>query len=286
MVEKYVFSPKRGIVVTPYTARVTLGLTRGDVPVDFGLRQVEVMRDAGGGVVFLLEEGDRIVDARLLEKIVETDRLLFIPDLGEPYLVEIRDKHYYKLRYLGERTPPTVEIDGIHMHNISGTTPDRDAKRKVDMLAVRRGEKGLDICTGLGYTATEAYRRGASIITIEADLNVLRIAEHNPFSRELSRVEILLGDALQVIDVFPEEGFDFILHDPPVFAFAPKLYSTEFYVKLARILKKRGRLFHYTGSPGKHRGLDIQRGVAERLRKAGFVVKRVEKGYGLLAVRV
>ncbi|QOJ78179.1 RsmD family RNA methyltransferase [Infirmifilum lucidum] len=284
MSRKYLFKPRPGITVTPGTAKSVL-CGASEASIDYGLGRVSVKLE-GDHAVFEAETGVFRVSLELLRGLAEWDRVLFVPPSEEPYLVEVRGEHYYKLKYLGELVAPTLEIDGVHMHNIVGTTPTRDAMRKISLLKVKEGEKGLDVCTGLGYTAIEAWRRGAEVVTVEADANVLYVAEHNPFSRQLEKVEIVLGDAFQVLDEMPEEEFDFVLHDPPVFAFAPRLYSREFYLKLTRILKEGGRLFHYTGAPGKHRGIDIQRGVIKRLREAGFAVTRVERGYGVVAVKV
>ena len=78
---------------------------------------------------------------------------------------------------------------------------------------------------------------------------------------------------------------DAILHDPPRFGIAGELYSQAFYDELARVMRKRGLLFHYTGTPNKlTSGRDVPREVTKRLEKAGFAVKR--EGDGLLAQRV
>ncbi len=278
------FKPRPGVTVTPGTAKSVLHGAR-EASVDYGFGRASVKLE-GDHAVFDTEIGVFRVSLDLLRSLAEGNRVLFVPPSGEPYLVEVRGEHYYKLRYLGELIAPTLEIDGVHMHNIVGTTPTRDAMRKVNLLRVKKGEKGLDICTGLGYTAIEAWRRGAEVVTVEADENVLYIAEHNLFSRQLEKVEIVLGDAFQVLDEMPEDEFDFVLHDPPVFAFAPRLYSREFYFKLRRVLRDGGRLFHYTGAPGKHRGIDIQRGVMRRLREAGFEIARVERDYGIIAIKI
>jgi len=55
---------------------------------------------------------------------------------------------------------------------------------------------------------------------------------------------------------------------------AGELYSQVFYDQLARVLKRKGRLFHYTGAPNKlTSGRDVPREVAKRLRLAGFAVE-------------
>ncbi|MEM1809584.1 MAG: methyltransferase, partial [Thermofilaceae archaeon] len=70
------------------------------------------------------------------------------------------------------------------------------------------------------------------------------------------------------------------------FSLAGELYSLEFYRRLRRVLKKGARVFHYTGWPGKHRGLNIQAGVVRRLRAAGFETIEIVKGYGVVAQSV
>ncbi|AKG39047.1 methyltransferase [Infirmifilum uzonense] len=287
MPERIAFKPRKGTVLTPFTARIILELPLGrpvKVPVDFGLGRAEAVRN-DEGVILTHALGESMIELGVVKRLAESEKVLFISAEGDFYFVEIRAKHYYKLMYLGENVAPTIEIDGVHMHNIKETTPLQDASRKVGMLRVKRGEVGLDICTGLGYTAIESLNRGAVVTTIEADPNVLWIAEHNPFSRKLADADIVLGDALDVLDELPEKNFDFALHDPPVFAFSPRLYSREFYAKLHRVLKPGARVFHYTGAPGRQRGVNIQRGVAERLRLTGFKIIKVVKGYGILALK-
>ncbi len=80
----------------------------------------------------------------------------------------------------------------------------------------------------------------------------------------------------------PDASVDAILHDPPRFGIAGELYSQSFYDQLARVLKRRGRLFHYTGTPNKlTSGRDVPNEVARRLRAAGFTTEL--RGDGVLA---
>jgi uncharacterized protein len=77
---------------------------------------------------------------------------------------------------------------------------------------------------------------------------------------------------------------DALLHDPPRFGIAGELYSQAFYDQLARVLRRGGRLFHYTGSPNKlTSGRDVPREVATRLEKAGFSAQLALDG--VLAIR-
>ena len=55
---------------------------------------------------------------------------------------------------------------------------------------------------------------------------------------------------------------------------AGELYAQSFYDQLARVLRRSGKLFHYTGSPNKlTSGRDVPREVARRLEKSGFVAE-------------
>jgi len=199
------------------------------------------------------------------------------------------DGKYYKLCNTGFRKAPTLEISGIHMHRVTGIDPWKDSALKVKLLKVPRDGKILDICTGLGYTAINMVINGARLVyTIEKDINVLQMAELNPWSRRLSdaRIHVILGDATEVLGKFPNNYFDRILHDPPRFALAPELYTRSFYEELYRILKPGGRLVHYTGSPGsKYRRIDIARGVIKKLKEIGFKAYREKRIQGVIALK-
>jgi predicted methyltransferase len=92
------------------------------------------------------------------------------------------------------------------------------------------------------------------------------------------------GDVVEQIGALASASFDAILHDPPRFGTAGELYSQAFYDELSRVLKRNGKLFHYTGTPNKlTSGRDVPNEVAKRLRQAGFVAKL--NGDGMLAVK-
>lgn len=282
------FCPKTGLALSFHEAKRLLALVReggeGLVSVDLGSRMIDVTAEGG-----LLQLDGVVVSIEKLEYVVEEgeeDAVFFFEREGGVLKVAFyRGGRYYKLKSVGEGLPPTLDISGIHMHNIVGTDPWSDAKRKVDLVKPGRGDVVLDICTGLGYTAIHSAARGAEVLSIEKDPAVLEIAEYNPWSRALSspRITLLLGDAFEVIEELPENYFSAAIHDPPRFALAGELYSLDFYRKLRRVLKRGALLFHYTGWPGKHRGINIQAGVANRLRISGFEVLRAIKGYGVLA---
>ncbi|WP_457743098.1 class I SAM-dependent methyltransferase [Thermococcus sp.] len=243
-------------------------------------RTWEIARE---GDEFIFPDGTRVSKA-LIERIARDENSVYFIKNGV-YKAAIAGEHFYKLV---PTIPPTIEINGIRMHRTKGTNPLHDTKSKVNAVKPKEGETILDTCMGLGYTAIEAAKRGAYVITIEKDPNVIELAKINPWSRELftgGRIQVIQGDAFEVVKKFNDETFDAIIHDPPRFSLAGQLYSEEFYRELFRILKPGGRLFHYVGNPGKkYRRKDLQRGVMERLRRAGFVgVKRVEEALGVVA---
>ena len=185
---------------------------------------------------------------------------------------------------------PTFEIDGIKMLPTSKESPVDDARRKV-ALVDPRGKVVLDTCGGLGYFAACCLEAGvARIQSFEKNPDVLWLRTINPWSPDPQaaasggRLELAHADVSQAITQMADASVDALLHDPPRFGIAGELYSQVFYDQLARVLRRGGRLFHYTGSPNKLTSdRDVPREVARRLEKAGF---RAELALdGVLATR-
>lgn len=170
---------------------------------------------------------------------------------------------------------PTFEIDGIKMLPTSKESPLDDARRKVALVAPQ-GKAVLDTCGGLGYFAACCLEAGvARMQSFEKNEDVLWLRMLNPWSpapeESGGRLQLAHGDVSQAIARLPDAAFDAALHDPPRFGIAGELYSQAFYDQLARVLKRGGRLFHYTGAPNRlTSGRDVPREVAKRLEKAGF----------------
>ena len=212
---------------------------------------------------------------------------VYVLNRGKIYSVAYyKDGFYYKLYPITSFSAPTIEISGIKMHRVVNTTPWEDSRAKVSILKIKPGEDVLDICTGLGYTATHAYISGGNIISIEKDPNVLDIASYNPWSKKLTNINIILGDAYEVIRELDNKSFQVIIHDPPRFSRSGQLYSIDFYKELYRVLSDNGRIFHYGGKVGfKKRGIDLIKSIAVRLRRAGFKVKLMRKHMGVYAYK-
>lgn len=180
---------------------------------------------------------------------------------------------------------PTFEIDGIKMLPTSQVSPYEDARSKVALVRPR-GKVVLDTCAGLGYFAAWCLEGGAArVLSFEKHADVLWLRSLNPWSPAPDpRLSLAGGDIALEIAGMPDASVDAVLHDPPRFGIAGELYSQSFYGQLARVLRRRGLLFHYTGNPNAlTSGRDVPREVSRRLREAGFDVEL--SGDGVLARR-
>jgi predicted methyltransferase len=181
--------------------------------------------------------------------------------------------------------PPTFEIDGIKMLPTAQVSPYADAQRKVALIQPR-GKVILDTCGGLGYFAAWCLQSEATkILSFEKNPDVIWLRTLNSWSPEaVGALSLTLGDIAEIIPTLANESVDAILHDPPRFGIAGELYSQMFYDHLSRVLKRKGKLFHYTGTPNKlTSGRDVPNEVSKRLRQAGFVTEL--NGDGVLAVK-
>jgi uncharacterized protein len=218
-----------------------------------------------------------------------------------PYLETCRDRTVYHwldgtfqpvARYTSSLTklvptewgPPTFEIDGIKMLSTANASPYTDAEHKVGLIRPR-SKVILDACGGLGYFAAWCLLGGArQVLSYENNPDVIWLRSLNPWSPPTGGALTLTeGDVAEEIATLPGESVDAILHDPPRFGVAGELYSQVFYGHLARVLRRKGRLFHYTGAPNKRAGRDVASEVAKRLRLAGFDAQL--NGDGVLAVK-
>jgi len=180
---------------------------------------------------------------------------------------------------------PTFEIDGIKMLPTAKISPFEDAQTKVDLIQPR-GKIVLDTCGGLGYFGAWCLRGGARHVqSYEVNSGVLWLRSINPWSPAAAPpLTLIQEDVSRAVVTLAAGSIEAVLHDPPRFGIAGELYSLSFYGQLARVLKRRGRLFHYTGTPNKlTSGRDVPSEVAKRLGAAGFATEKI--GDGILAVK-
>jgi predicted methyltransferase len=184
-----------------------------------------------------------------------------------------------------ESGPPTFEMDGIKMLPTAHGSPYTDASRKVRLIEPR-GKAILDTCGGLGYFAAWCLHLAAAHVqSYEKNSDVIWLRSLNPWSPAASAALTLAQlDVTDAVAALPGDSVDAVLHDPPRFGIAGELYSASFYEQLARVLKRRGKLFHYTGTPNKvSSGRDLAAEVMKRLRAAGFSSEK--SGDGVLAIK-
>ena len=176
---------------------------------------------------------------------------------------------------------PIFEIDGIKMLASARISPWADAVRKVGLIQPR-GKIILDTCGGLGYFAACCLEaRSTHVHSFEKNPDVIWLRSLKPWSPDNlespvmgAALTLTNGDVTEHIAGQPSGFFDSILHDPPRFGIAGELYSQVFYEQLARVLKRNGKMFHYTGMPNQlSTGRDLPNEVATRLRRAGFAAE-------------
>ena len=274
-----------GPILAPVVSRWQVeDLKKGEKSVSFDLEitKVPVEYDGGyarfshGGVAYEVSLGD-------LPDVDEESCEVYVLLGGKWRELSIAGGRFYKLCVFRRGWAPTLMIDGITMHSVL-ENPLAVTARKIE----RAGGRTFECCTGLGYTATEALKKGARhVVTVEMDINVLTLAAFNPHSRGLwsPQIDVVIGDCLAVAETLRDGAFDYVIHDPPRLSHATqRLYSEALYREFYRLLKRGGGLFHYVSQSGtKYRGLNPYRGVAERLRRVGFAVEKAKEGYGIYA---
>ena len=226
--------------------------------------------------LILFEDGS-CLDIPQLRKIVKKENRVFMLKKGELSIVEISGEHYYKL--VPTNGAATLEIDGIRMHRTKEYDPFDDSEEKARTV-VKSGDVVLDTCGGLGYTAIWAVRLGArSVISVERNPDVRWIRGMNPWSADLcqDKITLISDDILKYINTLENASFDTVIHDPPRFSMAGELYGEAFYKELYRIIKRGGRLFHYTGNPyQKKQGQNFMKNTVKRLQHSGFKEVRMQ----------
>lgn len=261
------------------------GKDRAEVSLDLGLSKVQVKLNPVG---VILPDGQQLA-WETIRQLETAENTCYRIEGNTPHPIRAMGKsaeRSYSL--MPTRGAPTLLIGGLPMHRIKDLDPWEDTRRKLKAAGGAYGAV-LDTATGLGYTAIQAAKTAQEVLTIEIEPAVIEIARQNPWSRELfenPKIRSLIGDAFQVIQELPDRHFSLILHDPPTFSLAGELYSSEFYRHCFRVLRQRGRMFHYIGDLESKMGAGVLRGVTRRLVEAGFSrVVRKPQAFGVLAIK-
>jgi uncharacterized protein len=270
--------------VEPFLNAVKKGASQLDLSPDLGLTKIPVAQENDD---FILLDSIKI-KKHIFLKILEEKQSCFRADengLEKIAIYSEQTNRYYSL--YPTTSAPTMLLSGIPMHRIKDTDPYKDTLTKIK--AAQPIEWVLDTTTGLGYTAIESARTAQRVITIELDPAVIELCKLNPWSKDLfthPRISQVIGDSSELIYAFPDGLFSRVIHDPPTFSLAGDLYSGEFYAQVYRVLKPKGRLFHYIGDLNSPSGRKVSKGVITRLTRAGFkeILPRPE-AFGLLALR-
>ncbi|MBD3263621.1 MAG: SAM-dependent methyltransferase [Candidatus Omnitrophica bacterium] len=236
--------------------------SRFQLAFDLGLRRVKVLRERDFALIdnrFRLDTGLKIKSHFLYwldEKGVE--KISFFSQ---------STNRFYKL----VPTPdwPTLSIGSVPMHRLG--SPLKDTQKKIEVLKPRG--YCMDTCMGMGYTALLSAEKAKRVITFEKDENVLLLARLNPFSEKIFRkknISVRKEDVSRGILRIKSNYFDCVLHDPPTLKLAGDLYSDRFYLQIHRVLKKRGRFFHYTPLYKVKQGFNFPAKIMGRLKKIGF----------------
>jgi len=276
------------IVLSHYQARPLLAAHQHSLPavvtsLDLGLSQCEVALEPEGARL----PGEKFISWDDLGKIAESEVSCFGVEDNVIHKIQIYSEftgRFYSL--MPTEGAPTMLLSGIPMHRIKGIDPYHDTLLKIKAIKPVTGPV-LDTTMGLGYTAIEAARTAERVTTIELDPAVAELASQNPWSRALfenPRITHLIGDSFELIETLDDSGFSRVIHDPPMFSLAGELYSGEFYRQLFRVLRSSGRMFHYIGDLKSSSGSRVAKGVARRLKEAGFRdIKYNYRAFGITA---
>lgn len=276
------------VQIAPLLAAHEAGETSGRASPDLGRSAVEVALTADGvvfpdGACLAWEDARRIIEDR--------NRCYEVTDVGSGTARPVQtysEETGWVRALMPTSAAPTMLVSGVPMHRIKGTDPMRDTEAKIRTLAPIFGWV-LDTCTGLGYTAIAAARTAERVLSIELDPTGLEIARRNPWSLPLftsPNIELMTGDAAELIGGLADASFSRVIHDPPMVSLGGDLYATAFYRELHRVLRPNGRLFHYIGDPESPSGKRTTAGVIRRLGEAGFSrVVRQSTAFGVTAQR-
>lgn len=186
---------------------------------------------------------------------------------------------FYKLIPTSGR--PILQISGTSMHK----------QQFIERIAQEKLKGNiLDAGTGLGYTAMAAAKTAKNVTTIEHDPTVIELQKLSPWSQELftrKSITCLEGDVTQLVKNAQKESFDNIIYDAGTPKSSGNFFSTENYAETFRILKRKGRLFHYIPRPQIEQGRDFAKAIIKRLEELGFkLLERNERDCYIIVQKI
>lgn len=271
--------------VRPLVEAWEAGETSASVSPDLNLTTVQAALDADGAHF----PGGEVLHWEDAAEIIDSENACFLLEQGELRVIKVFSEVTNWVRTLFP-TPnaPTTLVSGLTMHRIEGTDPYEDTLNKIKAASPVVGHV-LDTATGLGYTAIEAAKTADRVTTVEIDPAAIELMRLNPWSQgvfDSPAIEQVVGHVWDVVEEMDDGTFTTIIHDPPAFSLAGELYAGDFYRELYRVLRDRGRLFHYIGDPSSRTVKRTQQGVIRRLQEAGFQrVKQKPRAFGVLAYK-
>ena len=160
------------------------------------------------------------------------------------------------------------EVAGEHYHTVSGAVEEAFEKH-VNALGIENGMHILDFCFGLGYNSIAACKDHANlqIIGLENDIKIIeamkdieipeilktecapcrKIASYlDVTDRNDTKIQILLGDALQKVGELPDGVFDRIFFDPFSPKKQPEMWSEDIFQKIYNKMKNGAKLSTYS----------------------------------------
>jgi len=138
--------------------------------------------------------------------------------------------------------------------------------RAIELLALRPGERVLDLFCGLGNFTLPIARRGFDVVGVEGDAGLVARARQNAEANDLPSARFFAADLVKDLSGEPwmRDGFDKLLIDPP------RAGAAEVLAQLP--LETIPRIVYVSCHPG------------SLARDAGFLVR--ERGYTLLGAGV
>ncbi len=171
-----------------------------------------------------------------------------------------------------------------HYHSISGALEEAMEKH-VNAIGVEDGFCILDFCFGLGYNSFAAAKdhRNLRIFGLENDPEIVKaitnlkvpeaIKPQFDAFRDLAEkleitdpqnntVKLLIGDALQTIELLPNKFFDRVFFDPFSPGKQPEMWSVEIFREVFEKMKYGGKLSTYS----------CAQWIRQNMKLAGFQV--------------